>query len=139
MASLVYDSLVNDVLSGNVTMSAAPLKLMLVTSVYAPNKKTNETRDDVTNEVVGAGYTAGGETVTQTITVDTANDRVNITFSVVVWAGSTITARAGVIYVDNGGTPDGDPLVAYVDFGGNVSSAGGTFTVTFTAPLRFQN
>lgn len=139
MASLIYDILLPSMCNGDVTINGALLKLMLVTSSYVPNKKTNQSRADVTNQVVGTGYTAGGQSVVQTVTDDPANDRVNITFDPVQWAGSTITARAGVIYVDNGGAPTGDILVAYVDFGSNISSTGGNFTVTFTAPLRLQN
>jgi hypothetical protein len=36
------------------------LKMALVTNAYAPNKDTHAAYADITNEVVGAGYTAGG-------------------------------------------------------------------------------
>ena len=70
---------------------------------------------------------------------DLANDRYEISFSNPSWTSSTITARAGVIYKSRGGASSADELVAYVDFGADVSSTSGTFIVTFTGPLRFQN
>jgi hypothetical protein len=112
---------------------------MLTTSTYTPDKKTHNRRDDVTNEVVGAGYVAGGSATTLTVTPDTANDRVDITFSDVTWPGSTITARYCVIYKSRGGLSSADELVALGDFGSNISTTGGTFTLDFTGPLRFQN
>lgn len=94
----------------------------------------------MTNEVAaGSGYSTGGQTATPTITLDTANDRTDITFANIAWTTATITARAGVLYKSRGGASSADELIAYVDFGTNVSSTGGTFTVSFTGPLRFQN
>jgi hypothetical protein len=114
--------------------------MMLVTSAYTPNKDTHDFRNDVTNEVTGTGYTAGGATITATVgAVDTANDRVDVTFSDPTWVDSEITARAGVIYKSRGGASSADELVAYVDFGADIVSSGGDFEVTFTGPLRFQN
>ena len=70
--------------------------------------------------------------------VDTANDRVDINFADVTWASSTITAAAAVVYKYTGTAAD-DLLVAYLDFGGDVSSTSGDFTVSTTTPLRFAN
>ena len=39
-------------------------KCMLVTASYTPNFETHTNKSDVTNEVSGTGYTAGGETLT---------------------------------------------------------------------------
>ena len=112
---------------------------MLVTSTYSPNKDTHDYRDDVTNEVSGTGYTAGGQAVTVTVTDDTANDRQDVSFTDVSWASSTITARAAVIYKSRGGASSADELVCYIDFGADVSTTAGTFTLDFTGPLRYQN
>jgi hypothetical protein len=101
---------------------------MLVTSSYTPDKDTHDKRNDVTNEVSGTGYTAGGVTSACTVTKDTTNDRVTLSFAAVSWASSTITARGAVIYKSTG-TASNDNLVAYNDFGSDVASASGTFTV----------
>jgi hypothetical protein len=140
MASLVYNSAVRDNATGAIDYDTDTFKCMLVTSAYSPNKDTHDKRDDVTNEVTGTGYTAGGATVTATVgAVDTTNDRVDVTFSNPSWSTATITARAAVIYKSRGGASSADELVAYVDFGSDVTSTAGTFAVTFSSPLRFQN
>jgi hypothetical protein len=114
---------------GAIDADTDTFKAMLVTSSYTPNKDTDLKRSAVTNEVSGTGYTAGGVTCACTVTKDTANDRVTLQFAAVSWASSTITARALVIYKSRGGASSADELVAYNDFGSNVSSTGGTFSV----------
>ena len=57
------------------------------------------------------------------------NDVMVLTFAAVSWASSTITARGMVIYKSRGGASSADELVGYLDFGSNISSAGGTFSV----------
>lgn len=139
MATLTYNSYFDDVAHGNINPSTDTFKCMLVTSAYTPDKDTHLKRSSVTNEVVGTGYTAGGTVVTATVTKDTTNDRLDITFSNPSWATATITARGAVIYKSRGGASSADELVAAIDFGADVPSSGGTFAVTFSAPLRIQN
>ena len=138
MASLIYNKAIDNLVRAAIDFATHSFKVMLVTSTYSPNKDTHEDRADVTNEVVGTGYTAGGVATTPTITLDTSNDRVDITFSNVSWASATITARAAVIYKSTG-TAGTDLLIAYVDFGSDVSSTNAAFAVTFSSALRFQN
>lgn len=139
MASIIYDSFNADLESGAVVPGSDTFYAMLVTSSYAPNKGTHQKRSDVTNEVVGTGYTSGGSATTCTPSSDTTNHRQDMTFSDVSWATSTITAAGAVIYKHRGGASSADNLVAYVDFGGNVSTVAGTFTFHPTGPLRIQN
>lgn len=138
MASLVYNKAIQSALTGGIDFDTDTFYMMLVTSSYTPDQDAHEDRADVTNEVTGTGYTAGGDSTTVTVTQDNANDRVDIDFSDVTWASSTITAAAAVIYKSTGTEAD-DLLVAYLDFGGDVSSTSGDFTVSVTTPLRFAN
>lgn len=140
MASLIFNSFFDDVYKGNIVPNTDTFKMLLVTATYAPNKDTHTKRSDVTNEVSGTGYTAGGQTVAFTLTKDTANDREDITIgSPAGWTSSTITARAGVVYKSRGGAATADELVAYLDFLADVTSTNGTFSVNVTSPLRIQN
>lgn len=139
MASLNFNSCLNDLARGAIDFDTDSFKVMLVTASYTPDKDAHSKRADVTNEVSGTGYTAGGAAVTATVTQDNTNDRLDVAFSNPSWASATITARAAVIYKSRGGAASADELVAYVDFGGNITSTSGTFAVSFTAPLRFQN
>ena len=137
MASLIYNSAIDDMARGAIDFDTDSFKAMLVTSTYTPDKDTNDRRDDVTDEVVGTGYTSGGVASVCTVTKDTANDRVTLQFAAVSWASSTITARALVIYKSTG-TASTDALVAYNDFGSDVSSSGGTFSVA-ASTITLQN
>jgi hypothetical protein len=139
MASLLYNSFVDDLARGAIDADADTFKVMLVTSTYAPNKDTHTKRSDVTNEVTGTGYTAGGTASAATITKNTATDQVTIAFASVNWPTSTITARAAVIYKSRGGASSADELVAYVDFLSDITSTADTFTVTFSSPITFQS
>ena len=138
MASLIYNSAIDDMARGAIDFDTDTFKAMLVTSSYAPNKDTDLKRSAVTNEVSGTGYTAGGVASVCTVTKDTANDKVTLQFAEVSWAASTITARALVIYKSRGGASSADELVAYNDFGSDVSSTAGTFSVA-ASTITLQN
>jgi hypothetical protein len=138
MASLIYNSAVDDIVRGAIDADTDTFKALLVTSSYTPNKDTDLKRSAVTNEVTGTGYTAGGVTTACTVTKDTANDKVTLQFAAVSWATSTITARALVIYKSRGGASSADELVAYNDFGSDVSSTAGTFSVA-ASTITLQN
>ena len=130
MASFVFNSALRDEAVGNIDYDTDTFKVMLLTSAAAPNKDTWAKRSDVTNEVTGAGYTAGGAAATVTVgAVDTANDRVEITLGGASWAASTITARYAVYYKSRGGAATADELIAVNDFGADVTSTNGTFTL----------
>ena len=138
MASLIYNSAPDKMARGDIDFDTNTFKAMLVTSSYTPNKDTHDFRNDVTNEVSGTGYTAGGATSTVTVTKDTANDKVTIQFGAVSWASSTITARGCVYYKSRGGASSADEIIAYADFGSDVSSSGGTFAVA-ASTITLQN
>lgn len=136
MASLIYNSAMFHEAKGNIDYDTDTFKAMLVTSAYSPDVDAHDYRNDVTNEVSGTGYTAGGATTTVTVTQDNANNRVAISFAAITWATATITnARAAVIYKSRGGASSADELVAYVDFGSDKSSSAADFVLTFSAPL----
>ena len=138
MASLIYNCAIDDMAKGAIDFDTDTFKVMLVTSTYTANKDTHTKRSDVTNEVSGTGYTAGGVTSACTVTKDTANDKVTLSLAAVSWATSTITARGAVYYKSRGGASSADELVAYVDFGGDVSSTGATFSLG-ASTITLQN
>ena len=138
MASFIYNSCIEDSVSGNIDFGADTFALLLATSSYSPDKDTHLKRSDVTNEATGTGYTAGGEVVACTVAKDTVNDRVVVTFAEASFTSSTITARGAVIYKARGGLASADELVAYVDFGATVSSTNATFSVS-ESTITLQN
>lgn len=139
MASIVFNSCIEDVLKGNIDFDTDTFYGMIVTSSYTPDKDAHTKRSDVTNEIVGTGYTAGGDETVVTVTPDDANDRVDVEFGDISWPGATFTGRGIVIYKARGGASSADELVAYVDWGSDKSATAATFIATFTSALRFQN
>jgi hypothetical protein len=138
MASLVYNSFWEDLGKGTIDLDTDTIKVMLTTSSYTENKDTHDRRDDVTNEVTGDGYTAGGATCTVTVTKNTTTDQILYAFGTVDFDDSTITARKAVYYKSRGGASSADELIAINDFGSDISSTGGTFTVS-ASTLTVQN
>lgn len=135
MASIIYNSLMRNIVEGVVQFDADTFKVMLVTSAYVPSK-AHDFRNDVTNEVVGTGYVAGGEATPVAITPGV--NVLDLEFDPVVWETSTITARGAVIYKDTGSSAT-DNLVAFVDFLTDQSSVAGDFNLSFSSPLRIDN
>lgn len=138
MASANYSNLPLHIANAAINFGTATFKCMLHTSVPSEaNLDAWVNRSDVTNEVAtGGGYTAGGVTVTATVSaVDTTNNRVAITFTDLTpgWNG-TITAAAASIYMSTG-TAATDKLISMVDFGGNVTSTSANYDITFTTPM----
>ena len=113
---------------------ADTIKVSLHTSTYTPDQDADNFHDDATNEVTGTGYTAGGASLsTKTATYDTGSNELRLDADDVSWGSSTITARYAVIYKDRGGASSADELLGYVDFGENVSTTNGTFTITWAS------
>ena len=134
MASGLYgitflNALKNDLALDLDDTTADRFKVMLVTSSYTPNFGTHDFKSDVTNEVSGTGYDAGGKSLTS-VTLTQSGGTITFDAADLTWASSTITARAAVVYDDS---LTNDPLIAYIDFGADKSSSAGDFVLSFNA------
>lgn len=138
MDTFVFNRLIEMWAKGQIDFDTDTIKVMLTTSAYTPNKDSHDYRDDVTNEVTGTGYTAGGNVVAVTVTRDDTNDRVNIVFAATSWATATITARKAVYYKSRGGSPSADELILVKDFGANVVKVAANFNLN-ALTMRIQN
>lgn len=138
MASLVFNKALEAWAKGLIDFDTDTFKVMLTTAAYAEDKGVHDFRNDVTNEVSGAGYTAGGNSVSVNVSLDAANNRIDITLGGTTWPSSTITARKAVYYKSRGGAPAADEVIAVNDFGEDKVSASGTFTLN-ASTLRIQN
>jgi hypothetical protein len=127
VASVVYSSFLADVFAGNCNTSHS-YKAMLVTSAYAENRATHTKRSDVTNEVSGTGYTAGGAAITLSASLNTSTHRLTLTIPTTTWASSTITARKMIVYRARGGASSADELVCCIDNGTDVITSSTTMT-----------
>lgn len=117
-----------------IDLSADTVKVMLVTSSYTFNQDTHDYKDDVTNEVSGTGYTAGGATLTSpALTYTGGTNTLSFSGANVSWTSSTFTARAAVIYDSTPGTDATRPLLMFVDFGADTAVTAGTLSLTWDA------
>jgi hypothetical protein len=139
MADLIYNSALEDEANGDINYDTGTFYVMLVGSGYVPNIDTHTTRANVTNEITGTGYTAGGTETTVTVTKSTANDKTVIEFGGVSWSVTSQISAAGAVYYQlDSGTPANSRLIAYNDFGGSVLSFGGGFSIA-ASTLTKQN
>lgn len=82
-----------------------------------------------TGEVAGAGYVAGGASLAG-FAAALDGDVAVLDFANPSWPNSTITARGGLIY----NATRGNAAVAILDFGHDVTSTSGPFTVSLPDP-----
>jgi hypothetical protein len=138
MASFIYNSLPLDLASGAIDFQAGVFRALLVGAGYTPDKSGHSRRSQVTDEVSGTGYTAEGVTIPCSAAAGSLANTTVITLGEAEWQSATIAATAAVIYRSRGALAADDELVAYVDFGGLVSSTNATFTVT-ESTITFSN
>lgn len=87
------------------------------------------------NEVSGAGYTAGGNTLTISVSPTSGTNSQNVvtayvSFANSTWGSATFTARGALIY----NATQGNKSVAVLDFGSDKTVNNDTFQVIFPTP-----
>lgn len=85
-----------------------------------------------TNEVVGTGYTAGGNTLAISTSPTSGNNNLNVatafvSFSNTSWTSASFTARGALIY----NSTEGNKSVAVLDFGADKTVSNDTFQIIF--------
>ena len=109
-------------------------KIALMQTGFTFNKDTHHGYADISgNELATAnGYTAGGNTLAGVgVVEDDTDDRTEVTWDNTTWnaAGGSIGPSPGAIIYDD--TAADDPIVGYIDFGGDQTQAdGGTATIS---------
>jgi hypothetical protein len=115
-----------ELLNGQQNFSADTFKLALYTSSASLDENT--TAYTATNEVASAGnYSAGGNTLTVSVTPTNTGNVAFISFSNSSWANATITAAGALIYNNT----NANSAVCVLSFGGDKTSTNGTFAVNF--------
>lgn len=133
MADVFFNGFKKNIMNGNIDLDNDTIKVALVTSDYTPNIDTHEAFSDITNEVTGTGYTAGGNTIANAQVTQNNTDDVGVfDGDDVTWSNATITARGAIIYKDSG-VASTSYLVAYLDFTTDQSSSVGTFEIQWNA------
>ena len=125
ITTAICNSYKKEILEG-VHASADTYKIALYTSSATLSAST--TAYSSTNEVSGTGYVAGGKTLTGYVS-GLSSGTAYITFDDPSWTSSTITARGCLIY----NSSKSNKAVACFDFGSDVISVSGTFTIDLPA------
>ena len=79
------------------------------------------------NEVVGTGYTAGGNTLSISQSPTSGGTTAYISFANTSWTGASFTCRGALIY----NSSNANASVAVFDFGSDKTVVAGTFTIQF--------
>lgn len=79
------------------------------------------------NETTGTGYTAGGNTLTVSVSPTSGGTTAFISFNDTSWPNASFTARGALIY----NSSNGNSAVAIFDFGSDKTVLNGTFTIQF--------
>jgi hypothetical protein len=128
-----YGKFLMGLAKGQFDFTADTFKVALVGSSYAPNVDADEFFTDLSAEVTGTGYTAGGIALTGVAwTYDSTNNYGLLTADAVVWTVATFTARRAVIYKSTGSDAT-SRLVGYIDYGVDQSPAGVDFAISFAS------
>lgn len=101
-------------------------KIALYTSAATLSSAT--TVYTTSGESSGAGYTAGGQNLTN-LGVSLSGTTAYLSFSDVTWTTATISAAGALIY----NSTQSNKAVAVFSFGATYSSTAGNFTVSFPA------
>ena len=106
-------------------------------ALYTGNADINQSTTIYTtsNEVVGTGYTAGGNTLVISTSPTASNNNAGvptayISFNNSTWTNATFTARAALIY----NVTQGNKSVAVLDFGSDKTVSNDTFQIIFPTP-----
>lgn len=110
------------------------IKVSLHSATYTPDQDTHDYYNDVTNEVAGTNYVAGGATLaSKTTTYTGATNKHVLDAADTTWATSTITARTAVVYDAQTGVTSTEPLICYQQESADITSSGGDWTITWNA------
>lgn len=125
---LTWEKIFLDTSGKNIETSGNVYALM-VTDTYAPNFETHDFRDDITNEVSGTNYTAGGKTTgaSNAITFDTNSWKWDC--ADIVWSAADITSAEAAVYYIVVGAAATDQLWVMQDFGAPYTSTADDFTI----------
>lgn len=115
-----------DLFGGAQDLDTDVIKIALYTSSATIDAGT--TAYTTSNEVVGTGYTAGGNTLTGAA-ISSSGTTAWVDFADTTWTTATITARGALIY----NSSKSNKAIAVLDFGADKTSTTGDFTVQMPA------
>ncbi len=131
-----YKGLVTDL-----SAAGTAVKCCLLTTGYGITQASDSYADIVTDahEVAAAGgYSTGGVELT-TKTLASASHVTKFDADDALWAASTITAAAAVVYDDEPAANGDKKLLVLIDFGASFASTAGDFQITWSTDGIFTD
>lgn len=122
------ESFIHELLQGQHDFTSDTFKIALIKGSHSGtyDRDIENYSELTTDEVSGGNYTAGGETMTATLTRDDAAGVAYVDFADVVWTNVTFDADGALIY----NTSNGNAAVAVLDFVTTKSVSANDFTLT---------
>jgi len=122
-------------LQGVHNFSSNTFKIALYTAAATLDATTTVYNPAAAGQVTGTGYTAGGNTLTISVTPVAANNSAGVptsywSFANTSWPNATFTVRGALIY----NSTEGNKSVAVLDFGSDKVVNNDTFTIIFPTP-----
>lgn len=132
ITTAVCNSFKSELLGGTHDLDTDTIKIALIKVSEAGTYDAATTNySDVTgntDEVVGTGYTTGGNTLASPV-ISLDGSVAIVDFADTVWANATVSSTGALIY----NASKSNKAVAVISFGGTVTSTAGDFTIQFPA------
>ena len=132
ITTAVCNSFKSELLGGIHDLDTDTIKIALIKVSEAGTYDAATTNySDVTgntDEVVGTGYTTGGNTLASPV-ISLDGSVAIVDFADTVWANATVSSTGALIY----NASKSNKAVAVISFGGTVTSTAGDFTIQFPA------
>jgi hypothetical protein len=125
-----------DLLDGTqlaIDLSLTSHKIALYDNVETPNY-SSETAYAATNEVVGAGYIAGGQVVVTPSVTESPAGSIKYGLGDQVWASVSVTASGCKLYAD---ALAGNNLILGINFAGAFQAIAAPFTIDWPSGVVF--
>jgi hypothetical protein len=135
----VYGSLNSALATGTVNLATDTLKVMLVSSGYVPNQAEDQfASTPAAFEITGTGYTAGGMPLSD-VTLALGGNSLTLSAANTSWPGAIFTAAGAVVYDAQSGSNTTNPLIGFINFGGEQSPSGAVpFSINWASGVVLQ-
>jgi len=137
-----YATAVAKAFAGEIIVGTHTIKVMATTSAHTIDQ-THDYKNDITNEITGTGYTAGGDTVTASVTVVAADSwtvsRANSTAYALGDLVRPATGNAFIYQAIAAGTSGGSIPTYPTTIGGTVVDGGVTWLCIGKRALVFDS
>lgn len=117
-----------------IDLGSDSIQVMLLDNTYVPDLGAHQYVSDLSGEIAGTGYTAGGKALTSvSVGYDAGTSSFIFDADNVSWPSSSLVAAYAAIVDSTPGSDATRPLIALVDFGGDETTVDGTLSIVWDA------